>query len=301
MSNTPAPLTPFQQRAQLRLQEKETEWRRTLFERFRHICREEMMEVMKTLLETMQTPQDLERRLEELRQAEETTKEQTHTLLTQACEEMKSLTHRLETLPTTPPTTMDTTALEKTAKETAERQEQLANQTMSQQEKIGRLIRDNVQETTDAARRSTKKTVLMAALLIALAGLAAIAGLKFLGGMTLLSPAEMSAQQETLRQITEQQALLKTLKTQKIAAEEELDNLVVRQKDMEAQLLKTTEAQKAVMSVLTTANKEIGQAQQIQEQFRFKLVRGESGGVFVEIAPDTKPFEHDGKTYIQVK
>ncbi|EIP97296.1 hypothetical protein OpiT1DRAFT_01730 [Opitutaceae bacterium TAV1] len=296
MSNTPAPLTPFQQRAQLRLQEKETEWRRTLFERFRHICREEMMEVMKSLLETMQTPQDLERRLGELRHAEEATREQTHALLTQACEEMKSLAHRLEARPATP-ATVDTAALEKAAKEATERQEQLASQTMSQQERVGRLIRDDVEKTT----RSTKKAVIRAAMLIALAGLAAIAGLKFLGGMTLLGPAEREAQQETLQRIAEQQTLLRTLETQKTAAEEKLGELVVRQKDLEAQLLRTAEAQTAAMTVLSAANREIGQAQQLQEQFRFKLARGETGGVFVEIEPDTKPFEYDGKTYILVK
>ncbi|EIP99936.1 hypothetical protein OpiT1DRAFT_04469 [Opitutaceae bacterium TAV1] len=300
MSNAPGQLTPFQQKTQLRLQEMEVEWRRTLFERFRHICREEMMEVMKTLLETMHTPQALEQKLEELRHSSEMAQDGMQTILAQTCEEVRTLSGKLESQ-TAASVTVDTTALETAAKEAAERQEQLAKQTMSQQEKTSRLIQDDVRKSTEVTRKSAMKAAILSAAVTALICAGAVAGLKYWKGITLVTPSEMVAQRQQVQEVAQTASTLKQMIARKMDVEGEIENLTVRRSAAEADLKKSTESLQATMASLAATNQLIAASQRIQDQFRFKLVKGEDGGVFVEIPADAKPFEYQGQTFIQVK
>jgi hypothetical protein len=300
MSNAPGQLTPFQQKTQLRLQEMEVEWRRTLFERFRNICREEMMEVMKTLLETMHTPQALEQKLEELRHSSEMAQDGLQTVLAQTCEEVKGLSGKLESQ-TAASTTVDTTALETAAKEAADRQEQLAQQTMSQQEKTAKLIQEDVRKSTEMTRQSALKATILTAAITALVCIGAAAALKYLGKFSLINEKEVLAQQSTRQQISEEQSTLKSLLAKKLDTETEIENLTTRHTATQMELKKTIDAQQAAVATLAATNQQIATSQRIQDQFRFKLVKGEDGGVFVEIPADAKPFEYQGQTFIQVK
>ncbi|AHF89633.1 hypothetical protein OPIT5_04665 [Opitutaceae bacterium TAV5] len=301
MSNAPGQLTQFQQKAQLRLQEMEVEWRRTLFERFRHICREEMMDVMKTLLDTMHTPQALEQKLEELRRTSEMAQDGMQTMLARTCEEVQGLATKLDSQ-----TTIDTAPLAAVTKETSERQEQLAKQTMSQQEKTSKLIQEDVRKSAEVMRKAVRKASLLTAGITIVVFLGAIAALKFVGGgFNLVSNAEMTAQrnvQKKLEQEIAQKTLANgTLEEKKDALETEIRNLEGRRDALLAEMKQTTGAQREATANLAATQRLVSQLQQVEDQFRFKLVKGEDGGVFVEIPEDAKPFLYQDRNYIQVK
>lgn len=287
MSNEPTQPTLFQQKAQLRLREKEAEWRRTLFERFRHICREEMREVMKSLLDTLRSPRDLElRKLEEIQHSRQQTQQEMHemsALLGQTSRQVKEMTERLEKLPSSSsstPVTVNTAALERETKELAERQEQQASRILARQE----TAFQDLQATT---QRSFLKTVIIVTLICLLAML----GLKYLGKFTLVSEREITEQSQL---VTDTQATLAQLGTQKTSLLSEIKNLMTTREALQTELRQNLEFQRELQQQTVSL-------QQLQEQFRFQLVKGATGGVFVEVPPEAQPFLHEGKTYIQVK
>lgn len=296
MLNTPIQQpSQFQQKAQMRLQEMEVEWRRTLFERFRGICREEMMEVMKTLLDTMQGPQEMAQRLEALHHSQQAAQQEVQELLHRTCEEMKNLSERMEQ---PPPAMVDTSSLEVLAKEAAQRQEQLAQQTLVQQEKAIQTIQDDVRQSTEVTRRSSLKVGILIAVITALVCVGAMVGLKYLGKFTVVSERELMSQRQAEQTL---QGSLKSLEQQKATSSEELAKLNSRRDAMEDSLKRNSEQQRAAAASLSAIQQQITRLQQLQDQFRFKLVKGEDGGVFVEIAEDAKPFPFENRTFIQVK
>ncbi|RRJ97862.1 hypothetical protein Ga0100231_005230 [Opitutaceae bacterium TAV4] len=275
-THEPTQLTQFQQRAQLRLREKEAEWRRTLFERFRHICREEMMDVMKTLLDTLPSPQELELRQEELLQSQQSRQTMLATL-DQTSRKMTELAERIEKLPMT---TVDTSALERETKEMVERQEQQTNRILAQQENT---FRDILTHT----HKSAKTTILIVGLIC----LGAIAGLKYLGNFTLVNETDIAAQNRLAMDV---QTNLTLLESQRAALLTEIKELTTTRETLQTELRQNIELQ-------TTVQQQTASLQRLQEEFRFQLVKGATGGVFVEIQPEAQPFDYEGKTYIQVR
>lgn len=297
MSNESTHLTQFQQKAQIRLQEMEVEWRRTLFERFREICREEMMEVMKTLLSSMHSPEELQQRLAELQQSQQSAQMELFSTVSQTSEEIKALASKLESHSTQP----DTQALEEITKEAAAKQESLAKEAISKQEENTRKLQEDVRQSVQVSRLSLMKGVILSAVITLLVCAGAVAALKFLGNSALVSESEVRARETLSRQKAEAATELKTLQERRAALDKELEDLGKRRDALTADIRQSTETQRTAAANVSALQRQITQLQQIQEQFRFKLVKGEEQGVFVEVPPDATPFAYGDKIFIQVK
>ena len=81
----------------------------------------------------------------------------------------------------------------------------------------------------------------------------------------------------------------------------ELKGKTAQQQVLTVELNKSAEAQRALAANMNSLEQQLKRLQQLQEQFRFKLVRGEQGGAYVEVPTNSKPFSYGGKEYIQVK
>jgi chromosome segregation ATPase len=297
MSNESTHLTQFQQKAQIRLQEMEVEWRRTLFERFREICREEMMEVMKTLLSSMHSPEELQQRLAEIQQTQHSAQMELFSTVSQTSEEIKALASKLESHSASP----DTQALEELAKEAAAKQESLAKEAISKQEENTRKLQEDVRQSAQFSRVSLMRGVILSAVITLLVCAGAVAALKFLGNSALVSESEVRARDSLSRQKAEAATELKTLQERKETLDRELVELGKRRDALTADIRQNTETQRTAAANVGALQRQITQLQQIQEQFRFKLVKGEEQGVFVEVPPDATPFAYGDKIFIQVK
>jgi chromosome segregation ATPase len=297
MSNESTHLTQFQQKAQIRLQEMEVEWRRTLFERFREICREEMMEVMKTLLSSMHSPEELQQRLAEIQQTQHSAQMELFSTVSQTSEEIKALASKLESHSAAP----DTQALEELTKEAAAKQESLAKEAISKQEENTRKLQEDVRQSAQFSRVSLMKGVILSAVITLLVCAGAVAALKFLGNSALVSESEVRARDNLSRQKAEAATEIKTLQERKETLDKELAELGKRRDALTADIRQSTETQRTAAANVGALQRQITQLQQIQEQFRFKLVKGEEQGVFVEVPPDATPFAYGDKIFIQVK
>lgn len=297
MSNTPTYLTQFQQKAQLRLQEMEVEWRRTLFERFREICREEMLDVMKSLLSTMNSPEALAQKLEEMSLASQTAQDGLHAMLEQTRLEVQKIASEMKS-PT--PAPVDTTGIEEIAKDAKTRQEQLFTQTMRQQENSAAQIKEEVREANNSSRSTVVRTMIISAILILLICAVAVFVLNRMGATMLMSGDVQTISQQKM-EVATLEAKANSLAGQKADLEKEFQQLTARKEALQAELRQSTEMQSSLTNNLTALQQQLTKLRELEEQFRFKLVKGETGGVFVEIPADAKPFEHMGQTFIQVK
>jgi DNA repair exonuclease SbcCD ATPase subunit len=257
-----------------------------------------MMEVMKTLLSTMHNPEELQRHLTELQQSQQSAQMELFSTVSQTSEEIKALASKLEAH--TPGTT-DTQALEEITKEAAAKQESLAKEAISKQEEHTRILQEDVRQSAQLSRSSLMKGAVISALITLLVCAAGVASLKFLGNSALVSESEVKARESLSRQKAELSTELKTLQEQKAAAGKELEDLAKRRDALTADIRQSTETQRTASANVSTLQRQITQLQQIQEQFRFKLVKGEDQGVFVEVPSDATPFAYGDKIFIQVK
>ena len=298
MSNESTHLTQFQQKAQIRLQEMEVEWRRTLFERFREICREEMMEVMKTLLSTMHSPEELQQRLTELQQSQQSAQMELFSTVSQTSEDIKALASKLESHSTG---TTDTQALEELTKEAAAKQESLAKEAISKQEEHARILQEDVRQSAQVSRASSMRGVILSAVITLLVCAGAVAALKFLGNSALVSESEVRAREKLTTDKTKLTTELTALEEKKATLGKELEDLGKRRDALTADIRQSTETQRTAAANVSALQRQVTQLQQIQEQFCFKLLKGEEQGVFVEVPPDATPFAYGDKIFIQVK
>ena len=212
----------------------DAEWQRALLERLRQVCREEMTEVMKGLVEEGHITPALEEKL---------------------------------------------TDVEVTAKS----------------------LQEDVRQSANMSRGAVWKSVLTATarcLLLCGGGLAA---LHFLGGFNLISASEVNAQKVQVQQKAQLMAEVQQLNEAKVALDNELKAKTAQQQVLTVELNKSAEAQRALAANMKSLEQQLKRLQQLQEQFRFKLVRGEQGGAYVEVPTNSKPFSYGGKEYIQVK
>ncbi|MDF9828341.1 cell division protein FtsB [Ereboglobus sp. PH5-10] len=292
MSNEPTQMTQFQQKAQLRLQEMEVEWRRTLFERFRTICREEMMEVVKALLESMHNPQDLEQKISEMQERANTNQMELFTTVTQTSEEVRNLAKKLEQ-----PQASDPQVLETITKG----QEAISKEVTTKQDETTRIIQEDVRQSAQLSRSTLWKAVAITAVACILLCAGAVASLRLLSGSSLVSQADLKARDTALTQKAAAQAEVKALEAEKAKGAEEVKRLTAQSEALKAEIRQTTATQSSLAANLSAMQQQVTQLQQIQEQFRFKLVKGEAGGVFVEVPPEAQTFQYMDRTFIQVK
>ncbi len=298
MSNTPTYLTQFQQKAQLRLQEMDVEWRRTLFERFREICREEMLDVMKSLLSTMNSPEALAQKLEEMSAASHIAQDGLHDMLEQTRKEVQLLAEQVKA---PPPVSVDTKELEELTKESRTRQEQLFTQTMRQQENSAAQIKEEVRQGSDSSRRTVIWMMILAVVLTILICAATVFSMKFFGSAALLTQTDIEGVKMRETEMAMLEAKVQALVAQKSELEKEFQQLTARREALQVELRQSAEMQSAATANLTVLQQQLTKLRALEEQFRFKMVKGETGGVFVEIPADAKPFEHQGQTFIQMK
>ena len=283
----------------MHLQTMEGEWRKTLFERFRAICREEMMDVMQTLVSNIKagSPEELERKLSELSQLQQSSRDSQTELfstMTATNEQLRNLAKKLEEQPPPP---QDPQLMENISKG----QEAMSRDVISKQEESTRQIQEDVRNSAQLSRSSLTKAVVITTLTVLLLCAAAVYSLRFLSPATVISETELQQQAHFQRQVATASAEMKALAEQKTALLKDMQDLTARRDALQADIRQTLETQRTVQSGVTLLQQQLVSLQQLQEHFRFKLVRGESGGVYVEIPPEAKPFQHAEKTYIQVK
>lgn len=286
-------LTQFQQKAQLRLQEMEVEWRRTLFERFREICREEMMDVMKALMSTMpsSTPEELNAKIEELKQSAHNNQMELFTTVAQTSEEVRNLSKRLE----------QPDGTEQVMQTIAKGQEAISKEVVSKQEEATKILQEDVRQSARLSRSTLWKAVLVTATVCIAVCAGAIAALRMLSGSALVSSNELRARDQIVAQKNAITAEVSALQNDKAALQKEIDGLKAQRQAVDAEARQAVATQASLAGTINTLQQNIARFQQLQEQFRFKLVKGEEGGVFVEIPPEAQPFKYEDKTFIQVK
>ncbi len=312
MSNESSQPTQFQQRAELRLQEMELEWRRTLFERFRTICREEMMDVMHALVSNTKATnsEELEAKLKEInqqtlaqhaemlnamveiKQSAQSNQAEFTATTAQTAEELRTLKLRLEQPPATDPQVIETIS---------KGQQAISKEIAAKQEETTKTLQEDVRRSAQASQTQVKKSVMVAALACVLLCLGAVAALYFLGGAALVSSNDLKARDQAISQKSALTAEITALQNQKAAIQKEIDTLKSQKQAAETETKQATASQASLMANLNTLQQNISRLQELQEQFRFKLVKGETGGVFVEIPPEAQPFKFMEKTFIQVK
>ncbi len=212
----------------------DAEWQRALLERLRQVCREEMTEVMKGLVEEGHITPALEEKL---------------------------------------------TDVEATA----------------------RNLQEDVRQSANMSRGAVWKSVLTATILCLLLCGGGIAALHFLGGFNLINESEVRAQKTQVQQKAQLTAEVQTLTEAKAALDEELKAKTAQQQVLTVELNKSAEAQRSLAANMNSLEQQLRRLQQLQEQYRFKMVRGEQGGAYVEVPADAKPFSYGGKQYVQVK
>lgn len=292
MSNEPTQMTQFQQKAQLRLQEMEVEWRRTLFERFRTICREEMMDVMKALVESMRSPQEMEQKLAEMQEKANTNQMELFTTVTQTSEEVRNLAKKLEQ-----PAQSDPQVLETITKG----QEAISKEVVNKQEETTRMLQEDVRQSAQLSRSTLWKAVAITAVACIVVCAAAVASLRLLNGSNIVSKEDLKARDLAVSQKTAAQAEVKALQAEKETEQAEILRLKSQSEALKAEIRQTTATQASLAANISAMQQQVTQLQQIQEQFRFKLVKGEAGGVFVEVPPEAQTFQYAERTFIQVK
>lgn len=288
MSNESTQLTQFQQKAQLRLQEMEVEWRKVLFERFRAICREEMMDVMKALVSSTQAPQELQAKLDEIKQSTQTQQVELLTGISQTNEALANLNQKLD---------MEQPALEQLSKT----QESIAKEITSKQEESTKQIQEDVRRSVHHSRSAVMKAVIITAVICLLLSAGAVAALKLFNGSSLMSEQELQERDRLLKEHTALQAEVKTLRTEKSTLQKEAQEMTTKREALQADMRQAIEAQKLATANLSSLQQQIVTLQQLQTQFHFKLLKGEKGGVFVEVPPNAQPFIFESQTYIQIK
>lgn len=256
------------------------------------------MEVMKTLVSTMHSPEELQQRLAELQQSQQSAQMELFSTVTQTSEEIKALAGKLESHTSGG---AGTQALEELTKETAAKQESLAKEAISKQEESTRMLQEDVRLSAQISRSSLMRGVILAAVITLAVCVCAVAALKFLGNSALVSESELKARENLSRQKAELSTEVKTLQEQKAAVSKEIEDLGKRRDALTADIRQSTETQRTASANVGALQKQITQLQQIQEQFRFKLVKGEEQGVFVEVPQDATPFAYGDKIFIQVK
>lgn len=312
MSNESSQPTQFQQRAELRLQEMELEWRRTLFERFRTICREEMMDVMHALVSNTKATnsEELEAKLREINQHAQAQHSEMINAMAElkqsalsnqaelaatnvrTAEELRSLTLKLEQPPATDPQVIETLS---------KGQQAISKEIASMQEETTKTLQEDMRRSTQASGTQVKKSVMIAALLSILLCLGAAAALYFLGGAALVNSKDLKAHDQMISRKSALTAEITVLQDQKTAIQKEIDALKSQRQAAETETRQAAASQASLAASLSTLQQNISRLQELQEQFRFKLVKGERGGVFVEIPPEAKPFNFMERTFIQVK
>jgi chromosome segregation ATPase len=287
-------LTQFQQKAQLRLQEMEVEWRRTLFERFRTICREEMMDVMKALMSNTpaSTPEELNAKLEELKQSTHSNQMELFATVTQTSEEVRNLSKKLG---------QPEGSTEQVLQTITKGQEAISKEVTSKQEEVAKLLQEDVRQSAQLSRSTLWKAVLITAAVCILVCAGAIAALRMLSGSALVNSNELRNHNQLMTQKNALTTEVSTLQNDRAVAQKEIDGLKAQKQAMEAEMRQTVATHASLTGNINSLQQNIAQLQQLQEQFRFKLVKGETGGVFVEIPPEAQPFQYMDKTFIQVK
>lgn len=142
---------------------------------------------------------------------------------------------------------------------------------------------------------------MITAIICILVGVAAVSALRLFSGSSLVSEAEMTKRDQWLTERTNLKSELATLQTAQAMTQQETDKKKSQLEALSAEIRQTTATQTTLATNLNAMQQQIAQLQQLQEQFRFKLLKGESGGVFVEVPPQAQSFQFAEKTYIQVK
>ncbi|MDR2981943.1 MAG: hypothetical protein LBV12_06810 [Puniceicoccales bacterium] len=231
MATDPSNLPQFHRSAQ---SPADVEWQRNLLERLRVVCREEMMDVMKALVDSGHITPVLEEKL---------------------------------------------TSFEGQTK----------------------TLQEDVRQVANLSRSALWKAVLITAAICILVCGGGIAALHFLGGAALVNEDSVKSQQLATQQKTQLIAEVQKLKEQRTTLDEELQKMTLQYQALNTEIEKSSKAQQALAANASALEQQLRKLQQLQEQFRFKMVRGETGGAFVEIPAEAKPFDYQGKLYIQVK
>lgn len=112
----------------------------------------------------------------------------------------------------------------------------------------------------------------------------------------------------TQKDISEMAAQRDALKAELVRTEEalanrkaQMDQLGAQEEKLRLSVRQLAEATDAISQTRRATEEDIKRLQQVAEKFRFKLVPGQNGAVFVETPADAVPFTHDGKTYVKVK
>lgn len=159
----------------------------------------------------------------------------------------------------------------------------------------------SVQGAVEKTKSSTWKAAMFSVFLTLLFCSGGVAGLHYLGGFSLQSKTDLQKEKESLKKKSELELSIKTLSAGRKTIEDEIKQLEGRREALNAEVHKSVGAQRNLASILTSVEQQIKSVQLLQEQYRFKLVRGEKEGVYAEIEPGVRPVTHEGKTYIKIK
>jgi hypothetical protein len=179
--------------------------------------------------------------------------------------------------------------------------EKITQQGAAKQDEATRTLQQDVLLAGRLSRAALWKAVIFAfsvSLVVCAGGLAA---LYFLGGAKLVSADDTRKLQAATAERTRVQAEVGNLIKEKEQVDGEIKALKVQQDALAVDVRKNIDAQRAVLVTSAGVEAQLRKLQELQERFRFKMIKGEDGGVFVEIPPDAAPFVHEGKTYIEVK
>lgn len=233
MATEPTNLPQFHRAGQMQ-SAADVEWQRALLERLRIVCREEMMDAMKTLVDSGHVTPALDEKL---------------------------------------------SAMEESAKS----------------------LQEDVRQSASLSRGALWKAVLLTAMVSFVLFLGGVALLHFAGGAALVNEGALKTQQAQAQKKALLTAEVQNLGEQKVQLESDVQKITEQHQALNAEVARSTEAQRALAANLGTLEQQFKKLQQLQEQFRFKLVKGEAGGAFVEIPEDAEPFNYNGKIYIQVR
>jgi chromosome segregation ATPase len=158
-----------------------------------------------------------------------------------------------------------------------------------------------VQGAVEKTRSSAWKAAIFSVFLTLLFCSGGVAGLHYLGGFSLQSKGDVQKEMQSLKKKSELELSIKTLSAGKKTIEDDIKQLEGRREALNAEVHKSVGAQRNLAAILTAVEQRIKSVQELQDQYRFKLVRGEKEGVYAEIESGVRPVIHEGKTYIKIK
>lgn len=280
MSNqSPTTLTPFQQKALTRIQTMEVETRQMVYEKMRELCREEMRGALSELLTATpaSTPQ-----MEALAQQQQ----QTQRLLADVADKME----KQRTQP----------KADVMAKEAAK----AVRNVMSESEERGQLaaqnLMNNLRENQQVMKRTGWKMMAGTALAVVAVVVLLLSGLWLAGrNPKVLTEAQQQEERYLTERLAELRAAVKQTEEKIVQRKGELLQLEDQKAKVDTSLQAMAETQQTQARTLAELNVQMTKLQQLQEQFRFKVVPGLEG-TYVEVPPNTMPFIQGRQTLIKV-